>query len=66
MMKDISGIDKCLKLISPFQGFDSYPVFFIGLHPMLLMSPLRGLYMKMCCFIGLHPMMMMIAPLRGY
>ena len=42
MMKDISGI-KIWSRIAPLRGFDSYRVFFIGLHPMLMIATLRGL-----------------------
>lgn len=37
MMKDIFGID-AFNRITPFRGFGSHRVFFIGFHPMLMIS----------------------------
>ena len=63
MMRDIFGIDDNVKLIAPFQGFDSYRLFFIEIHPMLMIAPLCGL-LKMLWLFERIPMLV-IAPLRG-
>lgn len=40
-MKDMFGINVS-GMIAPLRGFGSHLVFFIRLHPMLMITPLRG------------------------
>ena len=64
-MKNIFGIDENVKLIAPFQGFDSYSTRNIGLHPMLMIAPLRGYSKMFFNFIGFFPIIVN-APVRGF
>lgn len=64
-MKNIFGIDENVKLIAPFQGFDSYSTRNIGLRPMLMIAPLRGYSKMFFRFIGFL-LMVVSAPLRGF